>query len=162
MDVLRAVALGAIRLYQRWVSPHKGFVCAYRVHTGRCGCSQLGYRAIRRFGVGKGWRVLRQRTALCGVAHRRHTAQRPRPPARERGDCDCDLPCDLDLTPSTCKLDPSDVCSCCDAGGCDWPSRKDKRQAERYVYIPPYADRQDRERQASADAGRSGPGSRFR
>lgn len=138
MDVLRAVALGAIRLYQRWVSPHKGFVCAYRVHTGRCGCSQLGYRAIRRYGVGKGWRVLRQRTGLCGVAHWRHTPARPRPPARERGDCDCDLPCDL-TGPSVC-----DVFSCCDAGSCDWPSRKDKRRDARNVYIPPYSMRGDR------------------
>jgi len=138
MPVLRSAALGAIRVYQRYVSPHKGFVCAYRVHTGRCGCSQLGYRAIRRFGVYKGWRVLRQRTALCGVAHRRHTPQRARPPARERGDCACDLPCDLDGA-SVC-----DACSCCDAGSCDWPSRKDKRRDARSVYIPPYAMRGDR------------------
>ena len=144
MDLLRSATLGAIRLYQRYVSPHKGFVCAYRVHTGRCSCSALGYRAIRRFGVGKGWLVLRQRTGLCGVVHRRHTPARPRPPARERGDCGCDLPCDLDFTPSAGKLDVCDLFSCCDVGGCDWPNRKSKRRAERYVYIPPYADRKDR------------------
>ncbi len=143
MDLLRSTALGAIRLYQRYVSPHKGFVCAYRVHTGRCGCSQLGYRAIRRFGLGKGWFVLQQRTALCGVAHRRHNPARPRPPARERGDCDCDLPCDLDLFSSRGKLGLCDVVSCCDAGGCDWPSRKDKRRDERKVYIPPHSNRGD-------------------
>lgn len=140
MDLLVSTALLAIRAYQRWVSPNKGFACAYRVHTGRCGCSQLGYRAIRRFGVGLGWRVLRQRMALCGVAHRRFSPVRPRPPARERGDCACDLPCDLDLSPSPGKLDLCDVCNGCDAGGCDWPSRKDRQQDERTVYIPPYAD----------------------
>ena len=118
MDLLRSVALGAIRLYQRHVSPHKGFACAYRVHTGRCGCSALGYRAIRRFGVAKGWLVLRERTALCGVVHRRHTPAPPRPLARERGDCAFDLPCDLDFTPSAGKLDVWDACNCCDSGGC--------------------------------------------
>lgn len=146
VDLFRSTALGAIRLYQRWVSPHKGFVCAYRVHTGHCSCSQLGYRAIRRFGVGKGWLVLRQRTALCGVAHRRHAPAPPRPRARERGDCAFDLPCDLDFTPSAGKLDVWDACSCCDTGSCDWPDRKNKRREERYVYIPPYADRKDRAR----------------
>ena len=106
-------------------------MCAYRVHTGHCSCSQLGYRAIRRFGVGKGWLVLCQRTALCGVAHRRHAPAPPRPLARERGDCAFDLPYDLDFTPSAGKLDVWDACNCCDAGSCDWPSRKNKRQAER-------------------------------
>jgi putative component of membrane protein insertase Oxa1/YidC/SpoIIIJ protein YidD len=144
----RLWALAAIRAYQRVISPHKGFVCAYRVHTGRCSCSELGYRAIRRFGVGKGWLVLRERTARCGVAHRRHTSARPRPPARERGDCALDLPCDLDLTPSPGKPGLCDVFSCCDAGSCDWPDRKKKRQAGRRVHIPPYADRKDRQRKA--------------
>ena len=162
MDLFRSSALCAIRFYQRYLSPHKGFACAYRVHTGRCGCSQLGYRAIRRFGVGKGWLVLRQRTWLCGVAYRRHNPQRARPPARERGDCACDLPCDLDFTPSAGKLDLCDVCSCCDVGSCDWPSRKDKRQTERTVYIPPYADMNHRGRPTGTDARRSGPGNRSR
>ena len=145
-DWMRSAALGAIRLYQRWVSPHKGFVCAYRVHTGRCGCSELGYRAIRRFGLGKGWLVLRERTGLCGVAHRRHSPAPRRPRASERGDCD--LGCDLDLLPSSGKLNGCNVFSCCDVGSCDWPDRKKKRRAERYVYIPPYSDRKDRERQS--------------
>ena len=144
----RTLALAAIRIYQRLVSPHKGFVCAYRVHTGRCSCSELGYRAIRRLGLGKGWLVLCERTARCGVAHRRHNPARPRPLARERGDCAIDLPCDLDLMPSRGQLDVCDVFSCCDAGSCDWPDRKNKRREERYVYIPPYADRKDRERKA--------------
>ena len=153
-SVPRQLALAAIRCYQRVISPHTGFVCAYRVHTGRCGCSELGLRAIRRFGVVRGWGVLRERTALCGVVHRRHSTARPRPPARERGDCAFDLPCDLDLMPTRGKLDVCDVFSCCDVGGCDWPERKKKRQADRYVYIPPYADRRDREREASRNKGR--------
>ncbi len=142
-SALRSLVLKAIRFYQRVISPHKGFDCAYRVHTGRCGCSELGFRAIRRFGVVAGWGVLRQRTALCGVAHRRHSVARPRPPARERGDCACDLPCDFDLMPTRGKLDVCHVLSCCDVGSCDWSDRKNKR-GERHVYIPPYANRKDR------------------
>ena len=136
---MRTLALAAIRLYQRFVSPHKGFACAYRVHTGRCSCSQLGFRAIRRFGVTKGWGLLRQRTGLCGVAHRRFTPLRPRPPARERGDCD--LPCDFDISPSPGKWGWCDFLSCCDFGSCGGSDAKKKRKAEDKVYLPPRSQR---------------------
>lgn len=139
MNLMRDAALRAICLYQRWLSPHKGFSCAYRAHTGRCSCSQLGFRAIRRFGVAGGWHLLRQRTALCRVAHRRFGTVPRRPPARERGDCD--LGCDLDFLPGK-GLDIWDVCSCCDVGSCDWGNndKKNKRQREQHIHIPPYAD----------------------
>jgi putative component of membrane protein insertase Oxa1/YidC/SpoIIIJ protein YidD len=42
MSLAREALLVAIRFYQRHVSPRKGYRCAYRVHTGRCGCSALG------------------------------------------------------------------------------------------------------------------------
>lgn len=64
---MRRLLLYAIRLYQRYVSPHKGFVCAYRVHTGRRSCSALGLRAVRRYGVVGGLDLIRQRTARCGL-----------------------------------------------------------------------------------------------
>lgn len=136
---LRALALAAIRAYQRWVSPHKGFACAWRVHTGRASCSQLAARAVRRYGVWGGWVLLRQRLHLCGVAYRRHrpspqppstAAQRQRPPAAQRGDCD--LPCidlpDLDCTPGR-RLDCFDACQVCDCGS--GGSSKDNKRRDR-------------------------------
>jgi putative component of membrane protein insertase Oxa1/YidC/SpoIIIJ protein YidD len=51
---VKTLLLTLIRLYQRHVSPRKGFACAYRVHTGCASCSHLGYRAIRRYGVWQG------------------------------------------------------------------------------------------------------------
>jgi putative component of membrane protein insertase Oxa1/YidC/SpoIIIJ protein YidD len=41
-----ALALAAIRCYQRRISPHKGFSCALRVATGGAGCSAYGYAVI--------------------------------------------------------------------------------------------------------------------
>ena len=46
--MLRYLALCAIRFYQRHLSPKKGFGCAYRIVYGGCGCSDVGYRLIRR------------------------------------------------------------------------------------------------------------------
>lgn len=157
--VLRWLALAAIRGYQRWISPHKGFHCAYRVHTGCAGCSALGHRVIRRFGVWDGLPLLRERMARCGAVHEAHrqrqadlsaVAERRRLPAAQRGDCDLgcapELPCDGHLGcaacdgPSAprgdgcgCGISPRTVCdyaNCCDCG-CDWPSRK-KKGANRY------------------------------
>jgi uncharacterized protein len=139
---MREVLLLLIRFYKRFISPHKGFFCAYRIHTGRASCSSLAYRAVRLRGAIVGLAILRQRAYLCGIARQRCEPQR-RPRAAQRGDCDlgCDLPCDLNCDLPSPKL-LSQCCnglSCCDCGSCDWPERrrKDERQREKYVYIPP-------------------------
>ncbi len=84
---MKALLLLAIRFYQRFISPHKGYACAYRVHTGRAGCSGLAYRAIRRRGAWRGLLILRQRLHRCAHAHRLLTARR-RPPLAQAGFCD--------------------------------------------------------------------------
>jgi len=123
---MRRLILFALRGYQRFVSPHKGFACAYRVHTGGASCSTLGLRAVRRFGALRGLGVLRRRLHLCGVAHRRFMTPLRRPPSAQRGDCDpgCDLPCDV-----------------CDPGSCDWNDRARRRrrkdEKEDRIHVPP-------------------------
>lgn len=150
--LMRLACLGAIRGYQRFVSPYKGFGCAYRLHTGRASCSVLGYRAVRRHGVLSGLALARRRMHLCGVVHRRQQGfPGPLHRASQRGLCDlgCDAPCDASCDlPSggsgRCRgLDPSSCCDsgCCDVGSCDWPQRKRRdrwmRDQEKLVYIPP-------------------------
>lgn len=143
MKLLQAAALATIRFYQRRISPHKGFRCAYSVHTGRCGCSELGYRAIRRYGLTQGWQVLRSRMELCAEVHQRLSNAKlsplRRPHVRERGDCDCGaLPCDLDAPTFNRGLQ---LFSCCDVGHCDWGSRKEQRPKQRQKPIPPFSNR---------------------
>lgn len=140
---MRRLLLAAIVAYQRHLSPRKGFRCPYARLTGRCSCSVLGYRAVRRFGVFTGLGLIRERTRRCGDLHREHLAS---PPPRlrlhpQRGVCDasCDLPgCDCDLPrPGTLLSRACDLAGCCDCGGgCDWPwgrkderSRRDRRRA---------------------------------
>ena len=147
---MRRFALFLIRLYQRFISPHKGFCCAYRVYTGRSSCSQLGYRAIRRRGLWRGIALIRRRTFLCGVAHRK--MHQPRPPSlqSQAGFCDvgCDLPCHggcdvphvsgCDLAGDHLASKLCDASSCCDCCGCDTFDWRRKRKAnDGYVYIPP-------------------------
>ena len=143
---MRTLVLGLIAGYQRFLSPHKGYCCAYRAHTARASCSALGYRAVRMHGVAGGLAILRGRVFLCGVAHRRYGKQRRRPPLAQRGDCDigcADLPFD-----GHCggghghACDFGDFANC---GGCDWPwggnstkrpRKRRKRREEEEVHLP--------------------------
>ncbi|UQV47483.1 membrane protein insertion efficiency factor YidD [Janthinobacterium lividum] len=114
------LALWAIRAYQRFLSPWKGFTCAYRVLTGRDSCSAYGRRVIGRHGLRVGLPLLQRRLRACGERHRQHQAlqQLGRRSGRhlaQAGFCDCDIP-----SPD-CQH-----CSCepCDLLNCDWPRRK--------------------------------------
>ena len=126
---MRRIVLAAIRLYQRHLSPHKGFACAYRVHTGNASCSMLGHRAVRRFGVVAGGVLLLARLRRCGVAHRRDLARAPTRPrhAMQGGFCDgCDIiPCDCAACDVAGLIDGID---CCDS--CDLPLRRKRSEDE--------------------------------
>ena len=61
MSLARTPLLGAIRVCRRDVSPHKGFACACRVHTGGCSGSTTGLRALSRNGARRGLGVPRLR-----------------------------------------------------------------------------------------------------
>lgn len=123
---MKRLALAAIRHYQRHLSPHKGFCCAYRHHTGRAGCSQLGYRAIQRYGLLSGIVVLRRRLIKCGVAHRRHIT------CRHRQAGFCDVGCDLDCG-------GGDNCSPCDF--LDWDTSRKNEKKDEEIHIPPHSGR---------------------
>lgn len=124
---MRQFALLAIRGYQRFISPYKGFHCAFHAHTGRHTCSGYGYRVIARYGVNRGYRLLQRRLHACSAVYQQHhqapallnkysagtgfALQRRR---AQRGDCDvggCDG-CDIgsgDVLEGVC-----DVADCLD------------------------------------------------
>ena len=51
--ILALMALLAVRLYQRFVSPHKGFACAHGVLTGELSCSDAAADALSRLTFSK-------------------------------------------------------------------------------------------------------------
>jgi putative component of membrane protein insertase Oxa1/YidC/SpoIIIJ protein YidD len=85
---MRQLALCAIQLYRRYVSPYKGFSCAYRVHTGCASCSTLGYRAIRRYGLRNGLGILSHRLDRCSFAHGLSEKKRSSHRSSQAGFCD--------------------------------------------------------------------------
>lgn len=131
---MRPLLLALIRLYQRHLSPRKGYGCAYRLHCGGAGCSGLGFRAIRWKGSWTGLWLLRERLARCAAVHAQAHPQprsQHRPPALQRGDCDCGG-CDLPGAGGGDACDLGDTCDCCDA--CDVFDRKSRREQRRKAF----------------------------
>jgi putative component of membrane protein insertase Oxa1/YidC/SpoIIIJ protein YidD len=123
------LALAAIRGYQRWLSPRKGFCCALRSATGAASCSAFGYLVIERFGLRLGLGLLRRRLDLCGHVHRSRTP--PRHPMRHKQQGHCDLPCDAhhgcgDTGAADCACDLLANTANCGDSSC-WTSRKASR-----------------------------------
>jgi putative component of membrane protein insertase Oxa1/YidC/SpoIIIJ protein YidD len=150
---MRALALAAIRGYQRFLSPLKGFSCAFRVFTGAESCSSYGYRVIERFGLRRGLGLLDRRLALCGHVHR---SARPvvHHPLLHRQRGECDLPCDA----GCCDLHHAGHCagdlfsSCSGCGDCSWgrrtPSEAWEKEQRHLQAITERAERRrDEERQ---------------
>jgi putative component of membrane protein insertase Oxa1/YidC/SpoIIIJ protein YidD len=121
-SLLSRLALWAIRLYQRRLSPIKGYSCAYRVATGGRSCSAYGYRAIARHGLAAGLALLDRRLTRCGELHRARVSSSG--PARnpllhyQRGDCDC----------GGCDIGDLGGCGC--DGGCGGPREHPGRRCE--------------------------------
>ena len=131
--IVKHTALLAIHAYQHYLSPLKGYACAFRVLTGRDSCSAYGYRVIERFGLLRGTALLRRRMRACSEHYHHHRGALPAArslSARHRlqaGYCDCDVPgdlsCDLPSTKCASNLcDGSDFIDCC-----DWSGKKKKK-----------------------------------
>jgi putative component of membrane protein insertase Oxa1/YidC/SpoIIIJ protein YidD len=81
---LSPLASWLIGLYQRHLSPRKGFRCAYRArHPARSSCSEFGKRAIERLGMLSGVQLLRRRFRRCHVASEAQHG-RASPPRKHR------------------------------------------------------------------------------
>jgi uncharacterized protein len=144
---MRRSALFSIRIYQRYLSPYKGFSCAYRCATNRASCSHLGYRAISRFGFFRGLLILESRTYKCGVANRRLRSSLFGAAYYQRGVCDagCDAPSTCDFGLSDCDFFNSRAlsgladCACSFADCSSYDRSNKKKDGDNDVYIPPRA-----------------------
>jgi uncharacterized protein len=148
---MKNTALTAIRMYQRYLSPIKGFSCAYRVHAGGESCSVYGYRVIDRYGIRTGIALLRRRLDACAHLHRQHASIKPEHRAGLASKAKfqagfCDVPCDgcdvgtagcdgVDIAGSACDIFSN--CGSCDFGS--WGGSR-KKGDEKWVKIGPYSN----------------------
>jgi len=45
------IALKTINFYQKWISPYKGYSCAYKYYTNKHSCSEFAKKSIQKFGI---------------------------------------------------------------------------------------------------------------
>jgi uncharacterized protein len=94
----------AIGAYQRYLSPYKGFCCAYRAHTGKRSCSAYGRSVVQKLGLlalvaalPKQFERCQQAFASLKVSEKNRGNNKK---SRSNQSCDvpcdaaCDLPCD--------------------------------------------------------------------
>lgn len=66
---VRNTATSSILGYQRYISPHKGFACAYRVLHRERSCSEYAKQAIAQKGFFAALPLIRQRFQACKQAN---------------------------------------------------------------------------------------------
>lgn len=59
------IGLYAIHLYQKYLSPIKGYSCSYAFHTGSHSCSEFGVKAIEKKGLFIGSKLINRRFKKC-------------------------------------------------------------------------------------------------
>ena len=62
---MRELLVRLVVAYQRYISPYKGFNCAYRVVTGGPSCSEAIKRIISAHGLVGGWSQIRRQFRSC-------------------------------------------------------------------------------------------------
>lgn len=62
-------AIISIELYQKYISPHKGFCCAYKVHHNDISCSEFAKQTIKEIGLIKSIEKIKNRFNECKIAN---------------------------------------------------------------------------------------------
>jgi len=66
--VMDNVAIAFITTYQKYLSPYKGFRCAYSVFHNADSCSKHIVNCIKKYGLIGGWDNIKKQFSLCSLA----------------------------------------------------------------------------------------------
>lgn len=127
MILLDAPATAAIGMYQRYISPHKGFCCAYRAHTGRRSCSAYALGIVDKVGAWALLKALPRQFARCKTAALAIALSQIEDEKRNRWAEACDSSVDIGEIACDCSdtLNLGDGLGSCGEGaggcaGCSW------------------------------------------
>lgn len=62
------IAIFMISFYQKYLSPYKGYRCAYACLYGKASCATFGKQSIQKYGIIKGVKQLHRRLLACREA----------------------------------------------------------------------------------------------
>lgn len=66
--MIRFLSIGCIKLYQKFISPKKGFGCAYRIKHGGTGCSGAIIKIIEENSILDWRKLIKKRFNDCKLA----------------------------------------------------------------------------------------------
>ena len=95
---MRIISLTLIALYQRFISPYKGFHCAHHQLNKGDTCSNAVKSLVHQHGLIKAWPKIQQRFTGCRQAYdilRSQSFSAHERSSGARTDLFCDFPCDL-------------------------------------------------------------------
>ncbi len=99
--MLTKLSIHTITLYQRYLSPYKGYCCAYRVYTGEDSCSQYAKIAIAEHGLFSAFPLIKEQFDRCSFAAEEIQKKQKNKKKDNLDTCsDCTAGCD---TFSTCN-----------------------------------------------------------
>jgi len=67
--MLDKLAISGINGYQRYISPYKGYKCAYSYYTKGCSCSEYAKQSIENYGIIKSIPLINLRLKECRVVY---------------------------------------------------------------------------------------------
>jgi len=111
MSLFDSLALAALGVYQRHLSPRKGYCCAHRALHGGLSCSTFAYQTIARDGLWLALTTIRNRLRACRAAAQQLSADRDRDGKRKKRGCEAVPDCLPDVCPDACP-------DACDGGSC--------------------------------------------
>ena len=134
-EIVKSLFRLVIKLYQRYISPYKGFACAYRILHQEQSCSGYFYTCISEQNFSSACMLLQQRLIDCQQAHEilktkagyQHQGKSKRRRKQTSGCADnnngfnCIDLIDLSDLFITCDFVDCDLADCdFDLGGCDF------------------------------------------
>jgi len=67
--MISKIAISSIKFYQVYISPHKGYCCAYSHYTGKKTCSEFTKECIKKYGVVKSYFLHKKHIEKCQIVY---------------------------------------------------------------------------------------------
>ena len=119
---MNKLAIILITLYQKYISPHKGYCCAYSSFYKKDSCSKSIKKIIINKGIVRGWSDIKGQFEACSLAYEKIQNENKKDKNKKKKDKDswCDFsPCEaINCIPTKFCKGKSD---CGTDGGCDLP-----------------------------------------
>ena len=76
--MINKLAIIGISYYQQYISPHKGYCCAYKHYTGKSSCSEFTKESIKKYGIIKTFPLFKEQIKRCQAVYFSEKIKKPK------------------------------------------------------------------------------------